>query len=111
MGHHHPITLRSEQRDNIHVAVNVVGPAMQKNHRWAAGGPGLDVTDVQLTGIDLLQRAEWWGGLIIPGNCVCGTRHVPAPTCRSERNAARISVEKRSGCSQAAKWPPRSSRL
>ena len=30
---------------------------------------------------------------------------------RSDRNAARISSEKRSGCSQAAKWPPRSSRL
>ena len=30
---------------------------------------------------------------------------------RSDRNAVRISSEKSCGCSQAAKWPPRSSRL
>ena len=30
---------------------------------------------------------------------------------RSERNAARISIVKTFGCSQAAKWPPRSSLL
>jgi len=38
----------------------------------------------------------------------------PASRCcylRSDLNAARISSEKSCGCSQAAKWPPRSSRL
>ena len=33
------------------------------------------------------------------------------PGQRSDRNAARISAAKRSGCSQAAKWPPRSTSL
>ena len=33
------------------------------------------------------------------------------PGQRSDLNEARISAAKRSGCSQAAKWPPRSSRL
>ena len=42
------------------------------------------------------------------GMCTCANT---ARRQRSELNAARTSVEKSSGSSQAAKWPPRSTSL
>ena len=54
----HPVARRRQQRRDIDIAVDVVGPAVQKNDRRAIGGAGLGVADIQDAGIDLLQRAE-----------------------------------------------------
>ena len=54
----HAVAGRCQQRRDIDKAVNVVGPAVQKNDRRAVGGAGFGVADVQDAGIDLLQRAE-----------------------------------------------------
>ena len=111
VGDDHPVALRSQQRGHIEVAVNVVGPAVQENHCRAVGRPGVDVPDVQQAGIDLLQRAKRRARLGLARDRVCGAGHFAAPPRRSDRNDARISSEKSCGCSQAAKWPPRSSLL
>ena len=49
---------RCEQRGNVDVAMDVVRPAVEKNHGRTAGGTDVGVSDVQDTSIDLLQRAE-----------------------------------------------------
>jgi hypothetical protein len=54
----HPVAGRGQQRRNIDKAVNVVRPAMQQNHRGTIGGAGFRVSNVQESGIDLLQRTE-----------------------------------------------------
>ena len=54
----HPVARRRQQRGDIDIAVNVVGPAVQKNDRRTIGGAGFSVSDVQDAGIDLLQRSE-----------------------------------------------------
>ena len=54
----HPVARRRQQRGDIDKAVNVVGPAVQKNDRGTIGGAGFGVSDIQQAGIDLLQRAE-----------------------------------------------------
>ena len=54
----HPVARRRQQRGDIDIAVNVVGPAVQKNDRRAIGRAGFGVSDIQDAGIDLLQRAE-----------------------------------------------------
>ena len=54
----HPVARRRQQRGDIDKAVNVVGPAVQKNDRGTIGGAGFGVADIQDAGIDLLQRAE-----------------------------------------------------
>ena len=54
----HPVARRRQQRRDIDKAVNVVGPAVQKNDRRAIGRTGFGVADVQDAGIDLLQRRE-----------------------------------------------------
>src|SRR3982074_1037990 len=43
---------------DIDKAVNVVGPAVQKNYNGSVRGTGLCVTHIQYTRIDLLQRSE-----------------------------------------------------
>ena len=52
----HPVARRRQQRRDIDIGVNVVGPAVQKNDRGAIGGAGFGVSDIQDAGIDLLQR-------------------------------------------------------
>ena len=54
----HAVARRRQQRRDIDKAVNVVGPAVQKNDRRAIGGTGFGVADIQDAGIDLLQRGE-----------------------------------------------------
>ena len=51
----HPVARRRQQRRDIDIAVNVVGPAVQKNDRGTIGGAGFGVSDIQQAGIDLLQ--------------------------------------------------------
>jgi excisionase family DNA binding protein len=57
VGDDHSVALRSQQRRNIDVTVNVVGPAVQENDRRTIGGASLRVTDVQETG---LGGAQAW---------------------------------------------------
>jgi hypothetical protein len=40
------------------IAVNVVGPAVEKNHRRTIGGAGFSVANIQKAGIDLLERPK-----------------------------------------------------
>ena len=54
----HPVARRGQQRRDIDIAVNVVGPAVQKNDRRTIGGAGFGVSDIQDAGIDLLERGE-----------------------------------------------------
>ena len=60
--------------------------------------------------VDLLVRDVDAEGADIRG-CVDSSAHDFLRCYRSERNAARTSVEKSSGSSQAAKWPPLSGSL
>ena len=54
----HAIARRGQHGRDIDKAVNVVGPAVQKNDRRAIGRAGFGVADIQDAGIDLLERAE-----------------------------------------------------
>ena len=54
----HPVARRRQQRGDIDKAVNVVGPAVQKNDRGTIGGTGFGVSDIEEAGVDLLQRAK-----------------------------------------------------
>ena len=51
----HPVARRRQQRRDIDIAVNVVGPAVQKNDRRTIGGTSLSVSNIQDAGIDLLE--------------------------------------------------------
>ena len=54
----HPVAGRRQQRRDVDKAVNVVGPAVQKNDRRTIGGTGFGITDIEQAGIDLLQRTR-----------------------------------------------------
>src|SRR5207253_3945080 len=43
--HDHAVALRCEQRRDVHVAVYVVRPAVKEQHRLAAGGSDLGISD------------------------------------------------------------------
>jgi hypothetical protein len=75
-------------------AVDVVGPSVQQQHRSTVPGADLDVADIEHACPDLFESIEH------------RTHRV-----RSVRNAARSSALNSAGCSQAAKWPPRSTSL
>jgi hypothetical protein len=49
------INNRRRRRQHIDIAVNVVGPAVQKNYRRTIGGAGFGVPDIEEAGIDLLE--------------------------------------------------------
>jgi hypothetical protein len=51
----HPVAHLRQERRYIDVAVNVVGPAVQKDDRGTIGGPGFGVSNVQDAGIDLFH--------------------------------------------------------
>jgi hypothetical protein len=69
IGHDHVETLRRQQRRDIDKAVDVVRPAMQKQHRRAVRRARLGVTDIQQARIDLPERGE--------GFTSFGFRHAP----------------------------------
>jgi len=54
----HAIPDRRQQQSDIDEAVNVVGPAVEKNDSGPVCGTGLSVSDIQDTGIDLLERGK-----------------------------------------------------
>ena len=58
MGDDHPVSGRAEPGGDIHIAVDVVRPAVQQYDDGPVGGTGLDVPDVQDPRIDLPQRTE-----------------------------------------------------
>src|SRR3981189_1548296 len=58
----HAVARSCEHGRDIDKAVNVVGPAVQKNHNGSVRGTGLCGTHLQYARIDLLQRAELSGG-------------------------------------------------
>src|SRR5580698_1572925 len=62
IGDDYPVACRSQQRSNVDKAVNIVGPAMEKNDRMAICWAVLSVSNVKETGVDLLYRRE---------GCVC----------------------------------------
>jgi len=54
----HPVAVRRQQRRNVDIALNVVGPAVQKNDRRTIDWSSFSVPDTQDAGIDLLQWIE-----------------------------------------------------
>ena len=69
----HPVALRRQQRGDVDVAVDVVGPAVQQDDRGTVGRAGLGVADVEQAGIDLLHdRRTTADGAHL--NAVIGTR-------------------------------------
>ena len=58
IGNKDAIPRRCQQGGHIDKAVNVVGPAVQKDHGRAIGRTGFGIADIQDTGLDLLQRRE-----------------------------------------------------
>jgi hypothetical protein len=76
----HPVAGRRQQRGDIDKAVNIVGPAVQKDDNRTIGGAGLGIADIQDAGIDLLQWTEgrvrprlYRGWNHLAGLCVRGT--------------------------------------
>ena len=103
----HPVTRRSQQRGNIDIAVNVVGPAVQKYHRRTIARTRFSISNVQNPGIDLLQWAErlvcsrfnrrhscrlWSCWFVLPRNRLCRTarQQWSSPRCKK---AAAIMVD------------------
>ena len=75
-----PVADRCEQWRNIDEAMNVVRPAVKKNHGRASRRTDLGVSDVQDTGADLLQCAERASlGRAAP---------LPLQSCRSPRRSS-----------------------
>ena len=58
------MTLYSAGRGNIDIAVNVVGPTVQKKHRRTIGAAGLGVPNIQEAGVDLLSAPN---DVLVPG--------------------------------------------
>ena len=54
----HPVAGRGQQRRDVDIAVDVVGPAVQQDDRRAVGRTVLGIADIQNAGIDLLQRLQ-----------------------------------------------------
>lgn len=54
----HPEASRGQQRRDVDEAVNVIRPAVEKNHGWADGRTDFRVADIQDPGVDLFQLAE-----------------------------------------------------
>jgi hypothetical protein len=52
--HDHPVAFGCQQRGDIDIAVDVVGPAVQKHDYWTVRGAGFGVTDIEETGVNLL---------------------------------------------------------
>ena len=76
----HPIARCRQQRHNVDIAVNVVGPAVQQHDRRTIALSSFSVSNIQDTGIDLFQRAE---GLARP---------VPHHTCHLSAKTLRRNV-------------------
>ena len=58
VGNDHPVPHRGQPGRHLLVAMNVVRPAVQQEDRWAISRTGVDVPDVEDTGLDLPDRAQ-----------------------------------------------------
>ena len=95
MRHDYPVTGRCQQRGDIDEAVNIVGPAVQKNDRRTVGGTGFRVSDIQDAGIDLLERGErrvrtrfdCFRGSILPDWALAGPVVMPSWTAATDMAA------------------------
>jgi len=56
------VAVRGEDWRNFDVVMDVVGPAVEQDHGGAVRRPGLGITDIEHTGVDLLQRGERCAG-------------------------------------------------
>jgi hypothetical protein len=54
----HPVALRCQNRGDVNVTVNVVGPTVEQDDGGSIGWAGFGVSNIQETGVDLLERAE-----------------------------------------------------
>ena len=54
----HPLAGLRQRRRDIDKAMNIIGPAVQKNDRGTIGGTGFGVSDIEDAGINLFQRGE-----------------------------------------------------
>src|SRR5439155_7047733 len=101
VGRDDPEARRRQRRDLQPPAVPEIGEAVQQDDERPV--PGLDV--VQLDVVVALAEPGVRGQA---GGRLVGRAH---DDLLSDRKLARISSQKSRGCSQAAKWPPRSSWL
>ena len=58
VGDNYPIALRRQQRSDIDIAVNVVGPTVQKNNWRTIGWTSFSISNIQDAGIDLFYGAK-----------------------------------------------------
>ena len=58
IGDDHPVARLRKPRRNVDIAVNVVGPAVQKHDRRTIARASFSVSDIQDAGIDLLQLSR-----------------------------------------------------
>src|SRR5260370_20389911 len=84
IGDDHPVALLRQQRGNVDIAVNIVGPAVQKHDRRTIGGASFSVADIQYARIDLFQRTE---GRVRPGPP--HTFHLSSKTIRCMKTVQR----------------------
>jgi hypothetical protein len=57
-GDDHPVAGLCQHRRTIHIAMHIVGPAVQRHDHRTIGGASFSVSDIQEAGIDLLKLAE-----------------------------------------------------
>ncbi len=58
MGDDDPVPRSAQPGGDIHIAVNVIRPAVEEHHDGPIGGAGFGVANIQDTSIDVLHRTE-----------------------------------------------------
>src|SRR5262249_36787228 len=58
IGNDDPVTRGYQQRSNVDIAENVIGPAVQKNDGWTVAAAEFRVSNIQNAGVDLLKGTE-----------------------------------------------------
>jgi hypothetical protein len=56
------VAVRVEDWRNFDVVTDVVGPTVEQDHGGAVRRPGLGITGIEHTGVDLFQRCERCAG-------------------------------------------------
>ena len=91
IGNNDPKACGGQRWRDVHEAVDVIGPAMQQDHRGAVRRTNLRISDVEDPGVDLLQQRKrrvgaWLGrrGVAAPAesgklSCVAATAATAAP--------------------------------
>ena len=58
MGRDHPVACRRQQGRDIDEAVNVVWPPVQEDDCRPVSRTGIDISDIEVAGVDLLEGAK-----------------------------------------------------